>query len=357
MLKPLDFTFEDTVVLITDPDARSFGTGFVVYQDSFASYVLTCFHVVKKIGDSIQVDQLNAEVIVTGKSINIDLAVLRVEKLPNKPILPLKTSGREGESVIVIGHQSFSGGDLLGRRVNAELGPPSWISPRRKTNIRIPVWSLKTTGDYGLQHGYSGSPVIDVQGGFIVGVASNLEGQDKGIAITITALQEIWPNCLPNPFERRKSLDIAQPDSSYAREIDEIEPLVKKASEQLQLSCETFFVSISNYGHALGRAAIGRWYSLRGEQEKAITLLSSASRLLLQTTNEYAMVQDWLALAQESRKHPSDDGSNKQNIAKLYMDWLEIQMYLVSQGLRSIEQCYLDSEPEETDISENEIET
>jgi hypothetical protein len=47
-----------------------------------------------------------------------------------------------------------------------------------------------------LEHGYSGGPVIDEQSGSVVAVANYRVGGKKGVAISVEALEEVWPGAM-----------------------------------------------------------------------------------------------------------------------------------------------------------------
>ena len=62
----------DSILLIQskEPNNKSMGTGFVIHQDSFGSYILTCAHVVKQV-EEVKIENFEVEVIVNGSSSNI----------------------------------------------------------------------------------------------------------------------------------------------------------------------------------------------------------------------------------------------------------------------------------------------
>ncbi|CAA6816726.1 MAG: Unknown protein [uncultured Sulfurovum sp.] len=84
----------DSILFIQSQDAtnKSMGTGFVVYSDEGGSFVLTCYHVLKSVGEA-RVDDYEIEVVVQHKI--YDLAVLYVKGLCNKKLV-LKAISLEG---------------------------------------------------------------------------------------------------------------------------------------------------------------------------------------------------------------------------------------------------------------------
>jgi tetratricopeptide (TPR) repeat protein len=60
---------------------------------------------------------------------------------------------------------------------------------------RTKAWDLRINKDstQQLQSGYSGSPIFANNSEYVLGVASQLTGENKGLAISIEALKELWP--------------------------------------------------------------------------------------------------------------------------------------------------------------------
>lgn len=103
-----------SVVTITsaepDHDKAKFGTGFIIYRNGKTAYLLTCQHVVDDVGgqDKVMVGTKDAVVIAYGKDHGLDLAILKVEGLDNRPPLRLHISGKREDRVIIIGSQLLS---------------------------------------------------------------------------------------------------------------------------------------------------------------------------------------------------------------------------------------------------------
>ena len=187
---------KNSIVLITsrDQNTRNFGTGFVLRRSSAAVYVLTCAHVVKDVGgpEQINVDGIPATVAKSGEAEGIDLAVLKVEGLWYKPLLNRKRVGEKGRSVITVGFQQYDRSRLL-RPLKGTLGNQVELQSSQ-TSDRIQAWDLQIIDDHPLKPGYSGSPVVDRETGEVLAVVSHRQGQgESGLAISISALEKIWP--------------------------------------------------------------------------------------------------------------------------------------------------------------------
>jgi hypothetical protein len=200
--------FQASVLRITsgDPNNSRFGTGFVIHQDERYSYLLTCAHVVDDVGGpgQVLVGETTASVIAAGAADGLDLAVLRVEGLSDKPSLRLIASGKKGRSFTTAGFQVLTKQYLI-RRLEGALGEQVGLEFRDQAE-RIEAWDLTIIDDYQLQPGYSGSPVVDQASGDVLAVVSHRHGEGKrGLAISVEALEKIWsdmPAALKADLER-----------------------------------------------------------------------------------------------------------------------------------------------------------
>ncbi len=186
---------KESVILITssNSDIRRFGTGFIIHQDEHATYLLACMHVVEDVGglQMVKAGGMSATVIAPGEKEGLDLAVLGMEGLLDKPTLNLYIFGENGSPFVAAGFQEFAKGFLI-RPIRGTLGEEVGLGYRDKAD-RINVWELKIDDDYSLKPGYSGAPVTDEVNGYVLGVISHREGEKKGIAISIEAVERIWP--------------------------------------------------------------------------------------------------------------------------------------------------------------------
>lgn len=188
--------FNDSIVLITssDKNIRKFGTGFVLRQSRSFVYVITCAHVVRDLESTEQIciDGNPASLAISGEVDGIDLAVLKVAGLWQKPVLnKKKVEDEKGRSVMTIGFQQHDQKRLL-RPLEGELGNQVELQINQSEE-RIQAWDLQIIDDHTLQPGYSGSPVIDQETGSVIGIVSHRHGLgESGLAISISALDKIW---------------------------------------------------------------------------------------------------------------------------------------------------------------------
>jgi len=211
----------DSVVHITssDPGRSTFGTGFVIHQSASqrACYILTCAHVVRDVGgkDNVLAAKLSASVIAFGDpdGNGVDLAILRVEELPELPALPLYSRTKEGDAISAVGFQQFNPSYLI-RSVDGRLGHPIELASRGGAE-RTPAWDLLIKDDFALQPGYSGSPVILKGTTSVVAVVCSRIGEGvKGIAISIEGLNSIWKE---DPLQEDIHFDIQRDLLQLAR--------------------------------------------------------------------------------------------------------------------------------------------
>ncbi|KAB8335219.1 hypothetical protein SD80_002430 [Scytonema tolypothrichoides VB-61278] len=215
-------TFQDSVILITSSDPnlqkrRVFGTGFVIHHTDEASYLLTCAHVVRDVGGEALVlaDSIPATVVANGESKGFDLAVLRVQRLWC-PALCLSVSSAVAKHFAIAGFYAFDQKETrLLREIQGYLGKQSFI-PSTDGRERIKAWDLHIEGEDILQPGYSGSPVVDRTSGEVLAMVSHQVGKgEKGLAIAIEAIQNIWHSM---PYELLKTNNvISEPRVDYTR--------------------------------------------------------------------------------------------------------------------------------------------
>lgn len=196
--------WRDSVVLIVsaDPLINRFGTGFVIYHDEQGDYVLTCEHVVRDVGgpDKVESGGVAGALVASGAALGVDIAVLRFKSLGYRPTLPLRAGGEKEALFVTAGFQLFDK-DYLIRTLRGTLGEPSGLESRGRQS-RVEAWDLQITAAYGLQPGYSGSPVIDERNGCAVAVVSHREAAgEKGLAISVKMLESVWPDVPRRLFE------------------------------------------------------------------------------------------------------------------------------------------------------------
>ena len=84
----------------SDPANKSFGTGFIIYldQEVKVTYLLTCAHVVAKVGgpDNISIGGNKAMLVVSGAEDGTDLAVLQINGLLGPPLTLRKETPKQG---------------------------------------------------------------------------------------------------------------------------------------------------------------------------------------------------------------------------------------------------------------------
>jgi hypothetical protein len=196
----------DRVVLITGSEYGRIGTGFVIYRDERqnSTYLLTCNHVVDDVGgpDVLKINDRHAasRVVFDDAAQGFDLAVLRVKRLLDIQPLNLDVSGEKGQNFTTAGFYSVST-KYLAQRLKGILDEQVRMQSNRFG--RGAAWYVKIeNGDYSLQRGYSGAPVVDEKSHRVLGVMSLRQGKgERGLAISIEVLPKIWlempPELLP----------------------------------------------------------------------------------------------------------------------------------------------------------------
>ncbi|EFO82076.1 GUN4-like protein [Oscillochloris trichoides DG-6] len=188
-----------SVVLIQSQNNKNtaIGTGFLIFQTNAHSYILTCAHVVRDVGGPTQVkaEGLPAEVVAIGEDHGLDLAVLRVAQIPDRPALTLRSGGNAEQAVKIEGcykHESY----LTQEPIEGKLLRLFGLSDLSRKH-RVSGWYITINDQQKLQPGYSGSPVC-IADGTVIGVMITSEGEQQGRAISIEALRYIWPEMPPD---------------------------------------------------------------------------------------------------------------------------------------------------------------
>jgi hypothetical protein len=251
-----------SIVLITssNPGEDNFGTGFLIHRDERGTYILTCAHVVMDVGgpDKVKARHNPASLVALGSENDIDLAVVRVEGLQDKPLLHLNPNGKTGDKFTSIGfrendmqhvHVSLEG--ILGKKVGIDA---------KEHNEYLDAWSVEITDNDQLQPGNSGSPVVDQCSGKVIAVISHRGGKgETGFAISIKALKEIWHEMPSSLLQEAKPETIStlknEAESTHGEvqlQSSTAELLTQKERETLiALLCELPNINYANVRHSL----------------------------------------------------------------------------------------------------------
>lgn len=229
----MSLDFAESVVLVTSSDSerKDFGTGFVIFSDEPKTYLLTCAHVVRDVGgaEKVKADGIPAKVIASGENNSVDLAVLQVEGLLDKPKLNVCVTGEKTKKIYILGFYRFdSKSPPALRKIHGKLGERIKLASSSGRE-RITAWDLKIDGEHYLQPGYSGSPVIDITSNSVLGIVSHQIGKgEKGLAISLEALEKIWLEMPTTLFESQLQEQRGQLRSQKIAIESEIELVEKK---------------------------------------------------------------------------------------------------------------------------------
>lgn len=195
---------EDSIVLILSSDTKNtaFGTGFIIARDHDYSYLLTCAHVVEQINgkpptteNKLKISGLDAPVYIVapGASDGIDMALLKVAGLLDKPPSNLFMLGQEKADIKVTGYSLFDSkhGQRVQRELNGKLTKRVKIAAN---NQEYPFLDIAIQDDdfSKLDGGYSGSPLY-TSAGQVLGVVSHKRTGEMGHAFCISNLAVLYP--------------------------------------------------------------------------------------------------------------------------------------------------------------------
>lgn len=226
----LDLNASIFPVTSSDWDNQNFGSSFAFYRDDLdAVYFLTCRHVVMDVGGPGQarVENHPAELVASGSEGGIDdLAVLRVEDLPEVPLLQLGVSAEMGSSVTVAGVRRFGARSFMFRQIRGTLAQQIGLEDRHQPG-RVMAWDLMVEEDDDLERGYSGAPLVDQRTGHVMAVASHRLGKTRGVALAVETIENLWPGMLSEVQDSYPANVFSQGlGFRYSSQVEPVEPAV-----------------------------------------------------------------------------------------------------------------------------------
>jgi trypsin-like peptidase len=228
-----------SVVLITGANPSRFGTGFVIFRDEQATFVLTCRHVVDDVGgsDALLVGNDKASVIASDEANGFDLAVLRIEKLLSSPVMKLHAAGRHEDDFTTRGFHAV-GKQIVSQELGGKLR--DYVGLQSRSYGMGSAWSLEID-DPGksprqlLQPGYSGAPVLDTRQRVIGVVSVSQDGGRQGWAISVAVLKDIWPQ-MPAGLIVEQAESEVQPRDPVMNLKEELDAFRKVANREDKLT-------------------------------------------------------------------------------------------------------------------------
>ncbi|MDP2851169.1 MAG: serine protease [Sulfuricurvum sp.] len=175
----------NSVFLISGPDQRCIGTGFVIDQNDDGVFVATCGHVINNCTQGVYVENYLAEIILNKYDDGLDLGVLFVKGLQQTPFLLSEES--DTQKVKVIGYSRFMDKSKKETIYNIPI----------KTDVQIitnsfTVNTIKLSPKEPIISGYSGSPVVCEDTEKVIGIVAIQEGKETNYAIGIKHLLEVF---------------------------------------------------------------------------------------------------------------------------------------------------------------------
>ncbi|WP_202224980.1 GUN4 domain-containing protein [Okeania sp. KiyG1] len=203
-------------------------------------------------------NSIPAKVIGIGDITGFDLAVLQVKYLNNIPPFQLINLSQGKNRKFQIAGNYFYGEEKKRslQIVDGVLGKTSFLT---QNNQKVIAWKLLINEGYRLRQGYSGAPVVDLETGHVLGIATNMEKDGaEGLAISIEALKHIWPEM---PLAISKQLQTEAYISTDSKENDTPVQGQDKAVESTPNSIPQLPKELSqeDYIYLNNLLASGRW--------------------------------------------------------------------------------------------------
>ena len=210
------------VRLIEHSDGREFGTGFAVFCDAEATWLVTCAHVVDQLRDGATLCVGGRQAVLVangrteGRAKKIDLAVLRVPGLLGAQILPLGALTGDRPNCRIPGWFKHAEGSYRSDCLDAAVGRPfSWTEPA--STLVAQAYEVAIGREGRLAKGYSGAPAICSETGAVFAVvATKEEPSTSGSAICIEHLLDVWSDM---PAELRAALAPSELGAPFDQDI------------------------------------------------------------------------------------------------------------------------------------------
>lgn len=203
MVAEIEQRLRDALVLISssNPSNTDYGTGFLVGRTNDCTFIVTCAHVINRVGGSqaILVGDAKAELITQGKLLLDDIAIIKIKEFweGKKPLDLAQNYPKTAELKFI------SAGYVEDRKDEETEESRKIIMPLRGTargtiaatrgSKNMPRgWILhldEKDSSNQIQNGHSGSPIIAESTSTVIGVITDTRYSGKlGFAISVDAL-------------------------------------------------------------------------------------------------------------------------------------------------------------------------
>lgn len=195
---------ENAIVLLSNKESdknATFGSAFIIARDDIYTYLLTCAHVIEQINQDSTENKLKildvenpVEIVCCGASDAIDIALIKVAGLFDKPVFKHFAKGQSQHDIYVTGYSRFEKRHLK-RPLKGKLGKSTKITAEGK---EAPFWDVHILDDElsKLDAGYSGSPLYDQDGQVLAIVSHKRSVGNIGHAFCISNLKILYPEII-----------------------------------------------------------------------------------------------------------------------------------------------------------------
>ena len=191
-------TTSTLLIQSTNPNNKAMGTGFVIHQDIYGSFILTCAHVIEQVG-SPKIDDFEVLITAKGTSSGLDLALLYVKGLFRTSFLLQKVECTIAD-VELIGYSKFTHDKYQSKAREATISTEVTLQEIGDGDT-YKALHIRAKRHHEIESGNSGGPLICKETGKVIAVVSNNRGVDEGYAIAIEHIKDIWDDMPPFLFE------------------------------------------------------------------------------------------------------------------------------------------------------------
>ena len=140
----------NSLVLVTNRENKTFGTGFIFRKERKYCYILTCSHVVEDTPKTLFVDSVEAKIVYQGSSNGLDLSILKA-KIDREPLLLMQS---DCNSFDTQGFKKTKNNNYILESIKCSIDAKREFRLQSKMLVR--GWKLNINQNEGILTGYIG---------------------------------------------------------------------------------------------------------------------------------------------------------------------------------------------------------
>lgn len=202
---------------------NSFGTGFVINNNKYGTYILTCQHVLDSVENAC-VESNSIEVIAHNNF--LDMAIIFLPSIHHEK-MSLQLEACESLNITSIAFSSFKKDLVQKSTIHATLFKDFIELHSTEDDTFYLIKKIKADTDYHFSRGNSGAPIICNKTGNVIAMLSNKEGTDIAYAIGVSSIKKLLEQLSANDDLMQKHKDFHLKMSSFKKEVNASVQIIK----------------------------------------------------------------------------------------------------------------------------------